>query len=55
MRHSVIYNEPSKKTKYNCSFIIKELYPNNLISIWESKLSLYTVDIDMKCDSTLLA
>jgi len=55
MRHSVIYNEPSKKTKYNCRFIIKEHYHNNLISMWESKFSLYTVGTGMKCDSTLLA
>jgi hypothetical protein len=55
MRHSVIYNEPSKKTKYNCTFIIKEHYHNNLMSMWESNLSLYTVGIGMKCDCTLLA
>jgi hypothetical protein len=55
MEHSVIYNEPSKKIKYNCIFIIKEHYHNNLISMWESNLSLYKVGIDMECDFTLQA
>jgi hypothetical protein len=55
MEHSVIYNEASEKIKYNCRFIIKEHYHNNLISMWESNLSLYKVGIDMEFDPTLQA
>jgi hypothetical protein len=55
MGHSVIYNELNKKIKYNCRFIIKEHYHNNLVSMWESNLSLYSIGIGTKCDSTLLA